>query len=301
MSPSSTFEGSRSDHQAKQIARARELLQGADRILVGAGAGLSTAAGLQYDGERFRQSFAPFIERFGMTDMYSAGFYPFPSEEDRWAYWAQHIWTNRYEPPALPLYRNLAEALQGKDWFVITTNVDAQFEKAGLDPTRIFAVQGDYGFNQCARGCHNRLYANRELVENILAATHEGNPTHAPSILVPHCPVCGGPMAVHLRVDGAFVEDDAWHSAQKRYLSFAEAMREDRTVLLELGVGWNTPSIIRLPFERMATVFNTPLVRLNRDDARVSDRDKSCMIGLKGDIATLWPRIAPAPRHTDQP
>ena len=149
MSPSSTSKRSRAKRQQElleRIERARTLLEGADRVLVGAGAGLSAAAGLRYDGERFHRGFAPFIERYGMTDMYSAGFYPFPSEEDRWAYWARHVWANRYEPPALPLYRCLLEAIHGKEWFVLTTNVDAQFEKAGFDPARIFAVQGDYGF-----------------------------------------------------------------------------------------------------------------------------------------------------------
>lgn len=295
MTPTSAFNPPQADetpNESEALERARDLLSGADRVLVGAGAGLSTAAGLRYDGERFRHSFEPFIERYGMTDMYSAGFYPFPTEEDRWAYWARHVWTNRYEPHALPLYLGLREAMREKDWFVITTNVDAQFEKAGFDPDRIFAVQGDYGLNQCAQGCHDRLYPNRELVENILAATGEGDPTRAPSSLVPRCPVCDGPMAVHLRIDSAFVEDAAWHAAQTCYLRFAEGMREKRTVLLELGVGWNTPSIIRLPFERLAEAFDAPLVRLNRDDARVPDH-KGRAVGLQGDIAELLPRIAP--------
>ena len=298
MSPSSTSKRSRAKRQQElleRIERARTLLEGADRVLVGAGAGLSAAAGLRYDGERFHRGFAPFIERYGMTDMYSAGFYPFPSEEDRWAYWARHVWANRYEPPALPLYRCLLEAIHGKEWFVLTTNVDAQFEKAGFDPARIFAVQGDYGFNQCARGCHDSLYPNRELVEDILAAADEGDPTRAPSGLVPHCPVCGGPMAAHLRIDGAFVENAAWHDARERCLRFAEGVRDERTVLLELGVGWNTPSIIRLPFDRLATSCDAPLVRLNRDDARVPDGREGRAAGLQGDIAELLPQILPTP------
>ena len=147
------------------IERARELLAGADRVLIGAGAGLSTAAGLAYGGKRFQQYFAPFIERYGMTDMYSAGFYPFPAPEDKWAYWSQHIWVNRFEPGATQLYRDLAHWAHGRDCFVITTNVDAQFELAGFDPQRIFVPQGDYGYIQCARACHERIYPVKDLVE----------------------------------------------------------------------------------------------------------------------------------------
>lgn len=274
----------------RAVEQARELLANAARVLVGAGAGLSTAAGLAYSGERFRRNFEPFIRRYGMTDMYSAGFYPFPTEEDRWAYWARHVWTNRHEPSALPLYRDVLAALEGKDVFVITTNVDAQFEKAGLAPERLFAVQGDYGLNQCARGCYDGLYPNRELTERILASAREGgDPTRAPGGLVPRCPICGGPMAVHLRVDDFFVEDTAWHNAQKRYLSFVTAMREKPTLLLELGVGWNTPSIIRLPFDQLSSTTPAPLVRLNFDDARVPAGG----VGLRGDIAELWPLVTP--------
>lgn len=277
---------------ASGLAEARKLLGHAERVLIGAGAGLSTAAGLDYGGERFERAFAPFIARYGMTDMYSAGFYPFPTEEDRWAYWARHVHVNRYQPPALPLYRELFDFARTRDCFVITTNVDAQFEKAGFDGSRLFATQGDYGFNQCRSGCHERLYPNERLVADILAAAERGDPTRAPSELVPSCPVCGGPMAVHLRCDGHFVEDALWHAAQQRFLRFVEGMRERRTVLLELGVGWNTPGIIRRPFERLAALTGAPLVRMNRDDARIEGSAGENGVGLAGDIAKLWPRIA---------
>lgn len=277
------------------LAKARAMLAHADRVLIGAGAGLSTAAGLAYSGARFLRAFAPFIARYGMTDMYSAGFYPFPTDEDRWAYWANHVNANRYEPPALPLYRDLLDYARDRDCFVITTNVDAQFEKAGFDREHLFATQGDYGFNQCKRGCHQRVYSNKKVVEDILAATAEGDATRAPSELVPHCPVCGGPMTVHLRIDGFFVEDEEWHAAQKRYLDFVEGMRAQPTVLLELGVGWNTPIIIRHPFERLAALMDAPLIRVNFDDAHISNRAARRGISLQGDIAELWPRISPAP------
>ena len=240
-------------------ARAAELLQGARRVLIGAGAGLSAAAGLSYGGERFARNFAPFIEKYGMTDMYSAGFYPFPSEEARWGYWARHVWVNRHEPDALPLYRALHAFARERDGFVVTTNVDAQFEKAGFLPERLFAVQGDYGLLQCARSCHDALYPNRELVARMLARTED---CLVPSELVPACPVCGGPMAV------------------------APA------VLLELGVGWNTPGIVRFPFEALARATGAPLVRLNYDDARLPEGVPG--VGLQGDIAELWPLIMSA-------
>ena len=228
---------------------------------------------------------------YGLTDMYTAGFYPFPSEEARWAYWARHVWTNRHEPPALPLYQALWEYARDRDCFVVTTNVDGQFEKAGFPPERVFATQGDYGLNQCARGCHDTLYPNRALAAEMIAQTED---CLVPSALVPRCPVCGGPMAVHLRVDGHFVENVDWHAAQDRYLRFVEDMRGRPTVLLELGVGWNTPGIIRLPFEALARAFYAPLVRLNRDDARIADAGVRRGVELQGDVAALWPLLAGA-------
>lgn len=353
--------------QAEAVARAREILASADRVLIGAGAGLSTAAGFSYSGERFERSFAPFIRRYGMTDMYSGGFYPFPTPEDKWAFWAQNIWVNRFQPGAAPLYRDLLEWARTRDYFVITTNVDAQFELAGFDADRVFATQGDYGYIQCKRGCHDRIYPDREMVEAMRAdlgaqdvsgkraagcgtedaacnavdgaaenagdsvrtpgraAENAGNgaavnaanaaasttcstvddaagsaadaPTRVlrtrlsdPS-LVPVCPVCGGPMEMHLRCDGFFVEDAAWRAANERYQRFVADCGTKRTVLLELGVGWNTPVWIRYPFERIAQLTGAPLVRMNYDDAAVSPRIPNA-VGLKGDIAEIWPLIA---------
>ena len=280
-----------------EIERARELLESADRVLIGAGAGLSTAAGLAYGGARFQHYFAPFIERYGMTDMYSAGFYPFPTQEDKWAYWAQHIWVNRFEPGATPLYRRLIEWARGRDYFVITTNVDAQFELAGFDPQRIFATQGDYGRIQCARGCHERIYPVKGLMEKWradLGARPDGTlecTRLSDASLVPTCPVCGGRMETHLRTDGFFVETDDWRAAQQRYQAFVERTRGSRTVLLELGVGWNTPVWIRYPFEHIAQVLGpdqAPLVRINFDAATADASHIPGAMGLVGDIAKLW-------------
>lgn len=282
---------------SNDIQRARLLLESADRVLIGAGAGLSTAAGLAYSGERFQRYFAPFIERYGMTDMYSAGFYPFPTQEDKWAYWSQHIWMNRFEPGATPLYRRLFEWARDRDYFVITTNVDAQFELAGFDPQRIFATQGDYGYIQCARGCHDQIYPVRSLMEEWrfdLGARSDGTFERtrlSDPALVPACPVCGGRMETHLRADGFFVETDDWHAAQQRYQAFAERTRGSRTVLLELGVGWNTPVWIRYPFENVAQMLgpdHAPLVRINYDAATADASSIPGAVGLAGDIARLW-------------
>lgn len=279
------------------IHRAHSLLANADRVLIGAGAGLSTAAGLAYSGERFQRYFAPFIERYGITDMYSAGFYPFPTQEDKWAYWSQHIWMNRFEPGATPLYRRLFEWARDRDYFVITTNVDAQFELAGFDPQRIFATQGDYGYIQCAQGCHDQIYPVRSLMEEWrfdLGARSDGTFERtrlSDPALVPACPVCGGRMETHLRADGFFVETDDWHAAQQRYQAFAERTRGSRTVLLELGVGWNTPVWIRYPFENVAQMLgpdHAPLVRINYDAATADASSIPGAVGLAGDIAGIW-------------
>ena len=292
------------------IEQARELLESADRVLIGAGAGLSTAAGLSYSGERFQRYFAPFIERYGMTDMYSAGFYPFPTQEDKWGYWSQHIWVNRFEPGATPLYRQLFEWARKRDYFVITTNVDAQFQLAGFDPQRIFATQGDYGFIQCARGCHDQIYPVRNMMEKwrtdlgvhpdgTLERTRLSDPG-----LVPACPVCGGRMETHLRADGFFVETAEWHEAQQRYNNFVEGIRDSRTVLLELGVGWNTPVWIRYPFERIAQMLGhsqTPLVRMNFDPATADASRIPGAVGLSGDIASIWSEFQYNQANSAQP
>ena len=247
----------------KRIDRARTLIDRAEYILIGGGAGLSAAAGLTYSGERFSANFADFIGRYGMSDMYSAAFYPFKTPEEKWAYWSRHIDLNRYLPPALPLYKRLHALVQAKDYFVVTTNVDHQFYKAGFAPERIFAVQGDYGKNQCAKGCHDRTYDNRALVRQMVALQKD---CRIPPYLVPKCPVCGGEMEVHIRKDMYFVQDGAWHAAARRYEGFCEKARGKKAVLLELGVGYSTPTIVCFPFERMVYENESAfIVRVNRE------------------------------------
>lgn len=233
-------------------------------VLIGGGAGLSAAAGIDYSGDAFRRAFADYIARYGFSDLYSSGFYPFPTEAERWAYWARHVDYAAVKPPAMPLYVRLLELVRGKEYFVITTNVDAQFEKAGFAPERLFAVQGDYREMQCANACHRKVYSNLDAVQRILETTQD---LTIPAGSVPRCPVCGGRMEMHLRIDEHFIEDEKWHRAARRYEEFLAGHAKGETVLLELGVGFNTPTIIRYPFEELA-FFNRGalLVRLNREN-----------------------------------
>ena len=225
-----------------------EQLAQAQAVVIGAGSGLSAAAGFTYTGERFTRHFSEFIERYHMTDMYSAGFYPFQTQEEKWAYWSRHIYYNRYDQDAGKAYLDLLNLVRDKNYFVITTNVDHQFWLAGFQPERIFATQGDYGKFQCARACHEKLYDNEAQVRAMLALQRN---CRIPEELVPRCPVCGGNMEVNLRCDQYFVEDEAWHEAEARYEVFLAENQEKRVLFLELGVGMNTPVIIKYPFWQM--------------------------------------------------
>ena len=231
------------------IERLRRGIAEADAVVVGAGSGLSTASGMTYSGERFESNFADFIGRYGYRDMYTAGFYPYPTPEEFWAYWSRHIHLNRYAQDAGPAYRRLRDLMSGKDCFVITTNVDHCFQKAGFDELRLFCTQGDYGLWQCAKPCHQRTYDNEASVRRMVA---EQRDMRIPTELIPRCPRCGGPMANNLRSDDTFVEDEAWHLAAGRYRDFLRGHEGARLLFLELGVGWNTPGIIKYPFQRMA-------------------------------------------------
>ena len=217
-------------------------------MLVGAGAGLSTAAGLTYSGPRFREHFADFETRYGFRDMYSGGFYPYDTLEEHWAYWSRYIKINRYDPVPTPLYKQLLELLEQKDHFVLTTNVDHCFQRAGFDKHRLFYTQGDYGLWQCSEPCHARTYDNEAAVLRMVA---EQRDMRVPAELVPRCPVCGRPMTMNLRADDTFVEDEGWHAAAARYQDFVRDHKSARLLLLEIGVGGNTPVIIKFPFWRM--------------------------------------------------
>ena len=274
------------DAYEDQIDRAAKNIRNTDCVIIGAGAGASTAAGIQYGGKRFTDNFAEFIKKYGeyyMTDMYAAGFYPYPSEEAKWGYWSKHALMNRFDPPALPLYTELYDLVKNKEYFVLTTNVDHQFYKAGFDEKRIFATQGDYGKIQCQKACHSKTYDAKDLFRKMDKARRD---CLIPSELVPKCPVCGGNMAMNLRCDNYFVEDEAWHEAADRYAGFLEQHKDKKVVLLELGVGFNTPIIIRFPFEKMVRENSSySLIRLNMDEAVVPESFGERAIGIGGDMA----------------
>ena len=230
------------------IGRLREALAAADAVVVGAGAGLSASAGLTYSGERFRRYFGDFQAKYGIRDMYSGGFYPFGSLEEYWAWWSRQILVNRYEKAPEPVYENLLDLVKDRDYFVLTTNVDHQFQMAGFDKRRLFYTQGDYGLWQCSQPCHQETYDNEETVRRMFA---EQNEMRGPTVLVPHCPTCGRPMTMNLRCDDTFVQDEGWYAAARRYEDFLRRHRGMRVLFLELGVGGNTPVIIKYPFWKM--------------------------------------------------
>ncbi|MCD7755869.1 MAG: Sir2 silent information regulator family NAD-dependent deacetylase [Firmicutes bacterium] len=231
-----------------KIIRLKNELETADAIIIGAGAGLSTSAGMSYSGERFEKYFSDFRRKYGITDMYSGGFYPFDTLEEYWAWWSRHILVNRYEAGVGKPYTDLLELVKGKDYFVLTTNVDHQFQLAGFDQKRLFYTQGDYGLWQCSKPCHSKTYDNEEAVRRMVA---EQKDMKIPSELVPRCPICGAPMNVNLRCDDTFVEDQGWHKAAERYNDFIRRHENLHILFLELGVGANTPVIIKYPFWRM--------------------------------------------------
>ncbi len=233
----------------QKISEIRERLADADAVLVGAGAGLSTAAGMEYGGERFENYFSDFHKKYGFSDMYSGGFYPFRTQEEYWAYWSRAIFVNRYDGMPGKPYTDLLKLLESKEYFVLTTNVDHCFQRAGFNKDRLFYTQGDYGLWQCSTPCCQKTYNNKETV---LKMVNEQKDMKIPSELVPKCPVCGAPMTMNLRIDDTFVQDSGWYAAAGRYTDFAEKYKGKKLLLLELGVGYNTPGIIKYPFWRTA-------------------------------------------------
>ena len=271
-----------SQHNQSEVERLKEAIANASAVVVGAGAGLSTAAGFTYAGERFQRLFPDFIEKYGFGDMYSAGFYPYATPEERWAYWSRYIWHNRYEPAPKETYKKLLALLTDKDFFVLTTNVDHQFQLAGFPKSRLFYTQGDYGLWQCSGPCHNATYDNYEVVKRMV---EEQSDMRVPSDLVPICPKCGRPMSMNLRADDTFVEDAGWHEAAARYSSFLESHKDGEVLYLELGVGMNTPVIIKYPFWRL-TLENEQATYacINRGEAYAPKEIRNRSIVLDADI-----------------
>ena len=269
----------------KRLENSNKTLKKADYILIGAGAGFSAAAGIEYTGERFEKNFKDYIDEYGFSDMYTSGFYPFKTSEERWAYWARHVYLNRYSVGKTDLYQKLLEIVKDRDYFVLTTNVESQFWINGFDDKRIFATQGDYGLLQCSKACHDKLYPNEEQVMEWLEKTQDFK---IPSDLIPYCPVCGSEMDLNLRKDSYFVEDSNWMRMHDNYSNFLKKV-DGNLVLLELGVGFNTPGIIRYPFEQITYDNpNTTLIRMNRDYPNPIEENKDKTIGFDEEINEIF-------------
>ena len=270
---------------SEPIERLRTAIRDADAVLIGAGAGLSTAAGFTYSGERFEANFADFIDKYGFEDMYSAGFYPFPTAEERWAYWSRYIFINRYTDAPKPVYDNLLKLVAGKDYFVLTTNVDHCFQKAGFDKERLFYTQGDYGLFQCSAPCCRETFDNEAAIRE-MAARQEN--MKIPTELIPVCPRCGRPMTTNLRADDTFVEDEGWHRAAERYINFLRAHAGRKILFLELGVGLNTPGIIKYPFWKMTSEnLNAIYACVNLDEADCPEEIRRQSICINADIGEV--------------
>lgn len=270
---------------SNDVERLKKAIDNADSVVIGAGAGLSASAGFTYSGERFDKYFSDFSAKYGFKDMYTGGFYPYSSLEEYWAFWSRNIYVNRYTDAPEPVYDNLLEIVGNKDYFVITTNVDHCFQKAGFDKYRLFYTQGDYGLFQCSVPCHNKTYDNEKAVKLMLEQQKDGR---IPSELVPKCPVCGKPMSMNLRCDDTFVEDEGWHMAAERYENFLNSRKNQHILFIELGVGYNTPVIIKYPFWQM-TAKNPEAVYacINRQEAVCPKEIQRQSICIEGDIGEI--------------
>ena len=271
-----------------EIAKLKEIFEEYKIVVVGAGAGLSTSAGFTYTGERFEKYFSDFGRKYGFADMYSGGFYPYSSYEEFWAYWSRYIMINRYMDAPEPVYEKLLQLLENKDYFVITTNVDHCFQKAGFDKARLYYTQGDYGLFQCSEPCHQETYDNEPEIRLMY---EEQRDMKIPTALIPHCPRCGKPMSMNLRSDNTFVQDAGWYEAAKRYQDFLvsrNTAKEGKVLFLELGVGGNTPGIIKYPFWRMTTLNkNAMYVCINFGEAVVPPEIAGRSLCINADIGEV--------------
>lgn len=297
---------------SERIEKLRTALRDCDAVVIGAGAGLSTASGFNYAGERFEKYFSDFEKKYGFHDMYFGGFYPFPTEEESWGYWSRNIWINRYTDAPKPVYEDLLKLVEGKDYFVITTNVDHRFQKAGFDKKRLFYTQGDYGLFQCATPCSQTTQDNEATVrkmllsqgfvierDNSLTLPEGVTPKMTvPSELIPHCKRCGGKLTMNLRCDDSFVEDEGWHEAAGRYEDFLRTHAGARLLFLELGVGYNTPVIIKYPFLHMTkTNKNATYACINLGEADCPEEIESRAICIDADIGSVIADLNPTPRR----
>ena len=273
------------DNYSDKLSRLKDKIAAADAIVIGAGAGLSTSAGFDYSGERFEKYFADFHKKYGITDMYSGGFYPFETLNEYWAWWSRHILVNRYNAPVGKPYSDLLKAVSDKDYFVLTTNVDHRFQLAGFDKKRLFYTQGDYGLWQCSEPCCNETFDNENAVRTMVK---EQCNMKIPDELIPRCPHCGKPMAMNLRCDDSFVQDEGWFTAAERYKEFIRRHKNLHILFLELGVGFNTPGIIKYPFMQM-TAENPKAIYacINMNEAYVPGEISDRAICIDCDIGNV--------------
>ena len=277
---------------SEQIEQLKAVLQDCDAVVIGAGAGLSTSAGFIYTGERFEKYFSDFAEKYGIQDMYSGGLYPFVTPEEHWAYWSRYIYINRYMDAPKPVYNDLLKLVQDKDYFVITTNVDHCFQKAGFDKKRLFYTQGDYGLFQCSEPCCQETFDNEAVIREMVKRQED---MKIPTELLPTCPHCGKPLTMNLRSDDTFVEDKGWHRAAERYENFLRTRAGQKILFLELGVGYNTPVIIKYPFWQMtAENPNATYICINQGQAvcpQEIERQSDC---INADIGQVLQSLSDA-------
>ena len=267
---------------SEQLERLQTALQDCDAVVTGAGAGLSTSAGFVYAGERFEKHFSDFAEKYGIKDMYSGGFYPFATPEEHWAYWSRYIYINRYQNAPKPVYESLLKLVQDKNYFVITTNVDHCFQKAGFDKKRLFHTQGDYGLFQCSEPCCQKIFENEVIIREMVKRQEN---MKVPTELLPTCPHCGKPMTMNLRSDDRFVEGEGWRRAAEQYENFLRTRAGGKMLFLELGVGYNTPIIIKYPFWQMTSKDpKATYTCINRGQAVCPQEIEGQSICINGDI-----------------
>lgn len=296
----------KSDDTPDGVNKLRESLNNADAVIIGAGAGLSTSAGFVYTGERFEKYFHDFAEKYHFSDMYSGGFYPYNTLEEHWAYWSRYIYINRYMSAPKPVYNKLYALVEDKDYFVLTTNVDHCFQKAGFDKHRLFYTQGDYGLFQCSDPCHQATYENEDMIHKMVEAQGyvidkngmlilpEGiaPKMSVPFELVPYCPKCGKPMSMNLRADDTFVEDEGWHRASERYADFLRRHQNMKVLFLEAAVGFNTPTIVKYSFWRMTHEWKDAMYAcLNYGEAYAPNEIKKKSICINGDIGEILDKL----------
>lgn len=270
------------EYYSDSIKMLKEAIKNADAIIIGAGAGLSTSAGFTYSGERFNNNFADFNKKYGITDMYSGGFYPYRTLEEFWAWWSRHIYLNRYVPIPNDTYCMLYSLVKDKNYFVLTTNVDHCFQKSGFDKSRLFYTQGDYGLFQCSKPCCQETFDNEEIV---IAMYEQQKDMKIPTELIPKCPHCGRPLTTNLRCDDSFVQDKGWYEANDRYNNFIKNHKGQKLLYLELGVGYNTPVIIKYPFwQYTAENENATYACINFGDASVPKEIANRAICIDEDI-----------------